>query len=231
MPTQTRTISHTGTTLEASGADAVTLSTNQISPQRETEIAEFECPENFDRINYVADRDAVRFEPRTHEDHSGETDGTQTRFQVNANIQPVNGEPNIEDQQYPVVEASVNGNPVEIEQVHYADNKVDLASAPDAGDSLHLYPIIGDGTLKMFGRNNLGQPTAPLFPYGFPLYRWHDMRQRKRGQEINLSGSITWKRNETLVIVVDSGTEVVWEHSEYPGAYVSALEIDVQITF
>jgi hypothetical protein len=233
MPTQDRTISHAGSTLTEGGSqNAVTLDSNQVTPeQRETEIATFECPENFDAISFVASRDPVRFQPRTVVEVSGSADGSTSTFSVPQNLQPVNGEKEIDEQQYAVVEAAVNGSFVEVESVDYATGDVTLASDPGSSDEVYLFPIVSTGTIKMFGENTLGQNTKPMFPYGFPLYRFHDMKQNKRGQEIHLAGAITWKRNESLVIVADSPHPIRWEHTEYPGAFVSELELDVQITF
>jgi len=228
MPTQEYTISHTGTVLEDAGEDAVWLYNNQISPQRETEIAEFRCPDNFDMISWVGNRDPVRFEPRTHEALSVSS-GT---LSLSTDIQPVAGETELDEQPYPVVEVFQGGSVVPIESVDYAANEVNIdTSGFSTGDDFHCFPIITDGTLKMRGENALNQHTGPLFPWGFPLYRFHDFRQDKRGSEINLNGGMSWERNETLQVLVDSGTEVVWEHTEHPEAYVTMLEIDCRITF
>lgn len=56
------------------------------------------------------------------------------------------------------------------------------------------------------------------------------MKQDKQGTEVNLQGSLSWDRDEKLQVLVDSPTEIVWEHEEYPDAYVTTLEMDVRIT-
>jgi hypothetical protein len=230
MATQPYTISHTGTVLEEAGEDAVTLSQNQVSPQRETEIAEFTCPSNFDAIQYVAERDPIRFKPRTKETFSG--DGATTTFDLSARIQRVAGEDKLDDQPYPAVVAVADGAEADIESIDYAAGTVTLASAPaDSTDNVHLFPIITEGTVKLVGENSLGQDEGPLYPWGHPIYRWHDMEQDRRGTEVNLQGSAIWERNETLVMMLDSPRQIVWEDDDYPEAYPSELEIDVQITF
>lgn len=228
MPTQEQTISHTGTVLEDAGTSAVSLHNNQTSPQMETAIAEFRCPDNFDMISWVGNRDPVRFVPRTHEALQPSS-GT---LALSTEIQPVAGETELDEQPHVPVEIFQNGNPVPIESIDYAANEVTIdTSGFSTSSDFHCFPIVTDGTLKMRGENTLNQVTGPLFPWGFPLYRFHDYKQDKRGSEINLNGGITWERNETLEFLVDSGSEIVWEHTEHPDAYVTTLEIDVRITF
>jgi len=227
MPTQPYTISHTGAVLEDAGEDSVWLHNNQTSPQRQTEIAEFRCPSNFDTISWVGNRDPVRFEPRTHETQQPDTNGV---IQLDTDILPVAGEETLEDQPYPAVEAVYSGSMLTIESIDYAANTVTV-DASHSGNDVHLYPIVAEGTLKMRGENALNQHTGPVFTWGFPLYRFHDMKQDKQGTEVNLNGGISWDRDETLQIMVDSPTEIVWEHAEYPSAYVTTLELDVRITF
>ena len=232
MPTQEYTIGHTGSTLDPNdNKNVVTLSQNQVSPQRETAIASFECPENFDTISYVGKRDATRFKPRTMETFDG--DGNTTDFNLSADIQPVAGEPLLVDQPYPaVVAVEVGTGEVDIASVDYAANSVTLDSAPSSGtDNVKLYPIVTEGSLKFRGVNALGQVTGPVYPWSSPLYRWHDMMQDKRGTEINLNGSVSWDRNEKIEVMVDSPRQIVWEDSDYPGAYVTTFEQDVEITF
>lgn len=229
MPeTQEYTISHTGSVVETAN---LTRSQNQVSPQRETEILSFECPDNFDQISYVAQRDSTRFKPRAKEVFSG--DGSTTTFSLSGDIIPVAGEESIADQPYPVVVAAVGGSEVSIASVDYAANSVTLDSAPASGtDNVQLFPIVTEGTLKFRGLNALDQNVGPVYPWGFPLYRWHDMKQDKRGTEVNLAGSVEWGRNEKVQVLVDSPRQIVWTDSDYPaGQFVSQFEQDVEITF
>ena len=57
------------------------------------------------------------------------------------------------------------------------------------------------------------------------------MEQEKAGTEINLNGRVRWDRNETVEVMINSPHDVVWEDAQYPDAYVSAFEQDVEITF
>lgn len=227
MSIQQHTISHSGSVLERNGYDAVTTFQNQTGPRRMTEIIEFECPEQFERISFVGNRDAVRFEPRTKETKASDGSGS---YSLDTNIQAVAGEPKLEDQPYPAVEAYQNGSQVDISSIDYATGDIELAS-DDGNNDVHFFPILTEGGVKLRGINNLGQTTGPLFPWTFPVYRWHDFDQDKRGTEVNLSGSIQWGRQEALQIMLDSPDQIVWEDSDYPDAYVSTLEMDVEITF
>lgn len=224
---QQQTISHTSSVLEQDGTDYVTLFQNQVSPQRQTEIIEFECPDKFDSIQWTGRSDAVRFIPRTKETKT--SDGGNT-YSVSVDLIPIVGEKQVEDQPYPAVVAVQNGSEVAIDSVDYAANEVSLAS-DDGNNDIHLFPVVTQGTVKMRGINTLDQSTGPVFPWSFPIYRWHDMKQDKRGTEVNLNGSVYWERNESLQLMVDSPTQIVWEDTDYPESYVSQLEMDVEITY
>ena len=228
MPTQEYTISNSASTL---GDDAVDATGNQVSPQRETAVLSFTCPENFDRIEYVGPRDAVRFVPRAKETFDG--DGNTTSFDLSSDLIPVTGEPDLEDQPYPIVVATVGGSEVEVADVDYAADSVELASAPSSGtDNVAIFPIITDGTVKFRGVNTLGQVQGPLYPWSHPIYRWADVDQNKRGTEVNLPWpAFVWERNETLDVMLDSSQQIVWEDADYPESYVSTFELDVEITF
>ena len=231
MRTQPYTISHTGSVLEDGGEDAVWLHTNLVDPQRESEIAEFRCPTNFEEISWVGSRDAIRWVPRTHEELEGHSDAD---LSVEADIQPIAGEPDVEDQEYPAVVVVVGGEDVtdSIEHIDYSGGTVTLAeeAAPE-DDDVHLFPIVRDGTVRLRGRNALDQHTGPVYPWASPIHKWHDQEQNRQGSEVRLNGSLTWRRNEVLEFLVDSPEEIVWEHEEYPESFVTTLEIDCQITF
>lgn len=227
MPTQGYTISHTGSVL---GDDAVDRQANQVAPQRETAVLSFTCPENFDSILAVFPRDTTRFYPRTKEQFDG--DDATTTFDLVADVLPTAGETTLNDQPEPAVVATVDGGEVEIESIDYAANEVTLESAPATGNgNVALYPLLTEGTLKFRGVNQLGQVQGPIYPWTWPLYRFADMEQEKAGTEINLNGRVRWDRNETVEVMINSPHEVVWEDTQYPDAYVSAFEQDVEITF
>jgi hypothetical protein len=229
---QPYTIGHTGSVLEDAGQNAVWRSNNQTSPQRESEILELRCPTNFDQISFVGPRDAVRFEPRTHETVTV-TSGNSTLSGITANLQPIAGEPLLEDQPFRTVRIYSQANSQEetdrIESVDYAANEITLSSNVGQNTTFDVYPVINEGTLKIRGLNALDQTSGPMYPWSFPIYRWADMEQNKRGTEVNLNGSITWQRDESIQILVDSPREVVWDHPNYPEAYVSTFEMDCRI--
>jgi len=228
---QDHTISHTGSVLDTPTEEKVTLYQNQTSPQRLTEVVQFTCPDKFDGIFYNAARDAIRFEPRSKETvASGDVDGSGT-YTLDADLIPIAGETEVDDQPYPTVQAVQNGSFLAIESIDYATGEVTLADAEDDTQDLHFYPVVVEGTLKMRGVNQLDQPEGPLFKWPFPLYRFADVEQDKRGQEVNLDGRIDWARNETLEVQIDSPRQIVWDDADHPDPFVSMLEVDVRIAF
>jgi len=227
--TQEYTLSHTGSTL---GAGNVTTEANQTAPQRETAIITFECPRKFSEIEYVGQRDATRFVPRTTESITGSA-GDDTVVDLQANIQPVAGEEALEDQDYPVVVAYnvTTGTQYEVVDVDYATDQVTLGTDPADGDEVKLWPIMGDGDVQFRLVNQFGQEEGRVYPWATPLYRWHDFPQLKRGREINLHGSVTWEENETVEVLLDAPQAITWEDADYPeGQFVSTFEQDVEIT-
>jgi hypothetical protein len=235
MPTdmvQSYTISHTGSVLQDNtGNSLVSRFENQTAPQRETEILDFECPKKFEHVEYVGRRDATRFVPRAVESITGST-GDDTVVSLTNDIQPIAGETEIVDQDYPVAVA-VNvdtGTQYDVVDVDYAANEVTLGTDPADTETVKVYPIITEGTLKFQGVNQFDQVEGPVQEWTTPLYRFHDMKQNKRGTEVNLDGRIQWERYESMQVMVDSPRTVVWTDPDYPeGAYVSTFEQDVQI--
>ena len=231
MPDQIQesTVSHTGGVL---GDQFVTLSQNQVSPQRESAVIAFECPRKFSQLSYVGQRDATRFVPRTMETVSGTADD-DTVVSLEANIQPVAGEEDIEDQDYPVAVAYnvTQSTQYDIVAVDYATDEITLGTDPADGDTVKVYPIMGDGDVQYRLTNQFGQDAGTVYPWATPLYRWHDFPQLKRGREINLRGSVTWEENETVEVLVDAPQQVVWTDPDYPeGQFVSTFEQDLEIT-
>lgn len=239
MATQPYTISHTGSVL---GDDAVDAQQNQTSPQRETPVLTFECPDNFDKIDYVGRRDPTRFIPRTVESFTiGDDDGDaalqtdERTVDVSAELQPITGETEMAEQPYPVVEAVNVTQGVEIDTadltVDYAANTVEIAdSAVAIDDDVKVYPVVVEGTLKFYTANALGQTEGPVYKWDFPLRRFADMPQDKRGTEINLNGSATIETFDELQVHIDSPHAVTWTDADYPGAFVSSFEQDVTIS-
>lgn len=226
---QQYTISHTGSVL---GDDKVVTSQNQISPQRETTVLSWECPKKFEQVEYVGRRDDTRFVPRTMESITGSTND-DTLVPLNTDIQPVAGEEELADQDYPVCVAYNVDTATEydIVDIDYSANEVTLGTDPADTETVKLYPIVAEGELKFQGANQFGQIEGPIQKWPTPLYRFHDMEQNKRGTAVNLDGAVSWSRYEKVEVVVDSPRQIVWTDADYPrGEYVSTFEQDVEIT-
>lgn len=228
MPAQEETITQAGGALDA---EDVTLSSNTVA-DREDNVIEFRCPRKFDHIEYAAESDPVRFVPRTVQEVSG-TANDDTVVALNNDIQPVHGEEAIEDQDYPVARAYnvTQDTEVDIVDADYAANTVTLGTDPADGDTVKVWPILAEGTLRIEGFNQFDQSEGVLFQWGFPLRRFHDFQQNKRGTEINLHGRARWFENESLAFRVESPHPVVWEDADYPDAYVSTFQVDVSIGY
>lgn len=218
------TVSHTGSVL---GEEYVELERNQTDPKRRDTVVSFECPDKFEGLHYRAPEHPVRFEPRTVEEH--EADGDE--IELEGEIQPIAGEADLEDQPYPVVEVvnTETGNKLSVESVDYVNNTVELESAPSDGTDLKAYPILTNGTIKWGGRNALNQDQGTLYPWGFPVFRFHDMDQIRAGREVTLDGEAEWGHNEKLELRLKSDQPIVWEDEDYPGAFVSSIEVDLRI--
>lgn len=223
---QEYTVSQTGSVL---GSSYVTRSQNQVSPQLETPILAFECPDKFDWIELVTDRHPTKFIPRTMETISG--DGATTTFAVSTPLQSVNGETDLAEQVFPTIRAvEVGGSELTISSVDYAANEITFAAAPPNGaDNVKLYPTVSDGTLKYRGVNQFGQVEGVISDWGTPVYRFLDFDQNKRGTEVTMHGSIRFGQYEKLELVFDSDTQIVWTDDDYPDSYVSTFEQKVDI--
>ena len=223
---QEYTVSQTGSVL---GSSYVTRSQNQVSPQLETPILAFECPDKFDWIELVTDRHPTKFIPRTMETISG--DGATTTFAVSTPLQSVNGETDLAEQVFPTIRAvEVGGSELTIDSVDYAANEITFAAAPPNGaDNVKLYPTVSDGTLKYRGVNQFGQVEGVISDWGTPVYRFLDFDQNKRGTEVTMHGSIRFGQYEKLELVFDSDTQIVWTDDDYPDSYVSTFEQKVDI--
>lgn len=243
---QERTISQTGTVLDHQGNTNAETSQNQTSPQRQTEVATFTCPRKFSAIEWNGDRDPIRFVPRTSQsatlsddDASGSLEEGERTIALSANIQPVAGEEDLVEQEtiaHPAVQAvnTTQGTTVALADlsVDYAADEVVVAdSAVAAGDTVKVFPIITEGTINFQVENTLNQSEGTLYPWDFPLYRFHDFQQDRRGREINLPDRFAeWEENEEMIVLVDAAEKIVWTDADYPDAYVSGIEFDVQVT-
>lgn len=226
--TQQNSISHTGNTF---GEDKVELMNNQTDPVDKSPVISFEGPQQYEQTEYVGRRHPTNFVPRTVEEHEADGSGEVT---LDARIQPVAGEEDVDEQDYPAVQivntAGEESEELEIEDVDYAAGTVHLAEEQTDGDALKAYPIITTGTAQYQGVNQFGQIEGPADKWETPLFRWHDMDQEKRGTRVKLQGRVEWGRHEQLELHVESEEEVVWEDEDYPGAYVSSFEQQVEIT-
>lgn len=228
-----RSLSQTGSVVNHQGNVNVTLRQNQVSPdQRQTAIIEWTCPRKFEEIEYKGQRDATRFVPRTTETLTGSAND-DTVVDLEANIQPVAAEPDLDDQDYPVVVAYnvTQGTEIDIESVDYGASQVTLASNPADGDEVKLWPIMSEGTVQFRIVNQIGHKLGALYPWEQPLYTWHDYPQLMRGREINLHGGGSIGENETLQVHLDAPQQITWEDDDFPlGEYVSTIDQDVHIT-
>lgn len=228
---QPRTVNHAGQVL---GADQVTLKQNQVAPQSLSTIIEFTLPKKFKELTYIGQRDATRFIPRTMESFDG-TAGDDTVQELTADIQPIAGEEDLADQDYPVVQAvnTATGNEIEITAIDYAANEVTLGTDPGDGETVKLFPTITEGNILIQARNTLEQNVGRVWPWPTPVFKWHDFHQLQRGREINLHGTLTLGRHETMEVMLDSPRQIVWEDQDYSdaglGEYVSKLDQDVEI--
>jgi len=153
---------------------------------------------------------------------------------LSADLIPVAGKPEIDEQPEPLVQAVADGAQATVASIEYAANEVTLDSALSSGTgNVHFFPFITDGTVKFRGVNTLGQVLGPIYPWSHRVYRWADFDQDKRGTEFNLPWPpVTVERHETLDVMLDSAQKIVWEDSNYQhGSYVSTFEMDVTITF
>lgn len=234
------TVAHTGSVL---GDGMVTLEQNQTTPEpRRDSVIAFECPDKFERLEYNGPEHPIRFQPRTmqeatmaDDDGDGDLSAASDRtIALNNSIQTVAGEDELDEQPYPAVEAVnvTQGTEIGTDEltVDYNTNEVTIAeSAVAVDDDVKVYPILAEGDVKWGGRNALGQDEGVANQWPMPLFRWHDMEQIRAGREITMDAQASWSHNENLELRLESEHPIVWEDADYPGAYVSELELDLRI--
>lgn len=236
---QRYTASHTGNVL---GEEYVDTMQNQTEPQRESAILAFEGPKKFESLEYVGNRDSTRFIPRsvetdtyTDDDASGALEAGERTTALAANLQPVAGEKELGEQDYPAVVAANVTQGVQINAsdltLDYAADEVTVAeSAVADGDDVKFWPIINEGTVQYRALNQFDQVEGTVYPWPTPVYRWHDFEQLKRGTEVNLQGRVSWGRYETVEVLLDSPRQIVWKDADFPeGEFVSTFEQDLSI--
>lgn len=223
-----RSLTHTGAEL---GEENVTLSTNATG--REDAVLSWECPRKYDTITYAAGRHPTRFTPRTKEQFDG--DGTQTTFNLTADISAPAGETNIVDMNYDPVVAydDAAGQEIMVESYNFDQNEVTLESAPSTGTAnLHLFSVLIEGDLKFIGHDQFDHRIAALDEWGIPLHVFNDFNQLQNQTKVHLTGAVSWEESERLVLYIDSPHEIVWEDANYPrGTYASSIEqrVDVDV--
>lgn len=220
----TRTFAHTGTEV---GTDNVELLSNVAG--REDAVLRWTIPKKFRRAGYAAGKHHTRAELRHRVDIAGQN-GTSVDLSGQANLTTIAGEVNIDEQPFPVVRVVnvTTGNELSVNDVDYSANTVELASDP-GGDDIAVYPVINDGYVKYVAENQFDQRVGPLDPWGIPLHVFNDFRQDKNDTRIHLVGAAAFKREESLVLVVDSPYSIVWEDSDYPESYVSTWQQRVDV--
>lgn len=232
MTEQKQTISHTG---DVFGASNVSLAQNRAGS--ESGIAEFTAPDSFQSVELDGDKHDLRFVPRTQVEITGTTGDDTVVHLVDANgnevdIQPIAGEKTIAEQDYPVAVAfnRTTGTQYSITDVNYATNEITLSNDPASGDTVAIWPVVTQGSLKIVGRNALGQSEGPVSPFGIPIYRFHDLAQLRSNATVGVDGRVEFGNPESIEFVVHSPHEIVWTDADYPeGEFVSTLAQEVTV--
>jgi len=221
----TRTFAHTGTEV---GEDNVERLTNVGG--REDVILRWTIPKKFRAVAYAAGKHFTRAELRHRVDISGQS-GTTVSLDGMADLTTIAGQTDIDEQPFPVavVVNTTTGNELTVSDVDYAANELMLATDP-SGDDLAVFPVINDGYVKYVGENQFDQRVGPLDPWGIPTHVFNDFRQDKNNTRVHLVGAARFKREESLVLVIDSPYEVVWEDSDYPETYASSWQQKVDVS-
>lgn len=221
---ETRTLAHTGADVGDSNVSRLTNTTGSLTP-----ILKWTVPKKYRQLVYAGGKHVTKAELRTREDfpsHSG------TTLSISALLQPIAGEPQLDEQPYPtvVVANTTTGNELTVDSIDYAANEITLATDP-SGDDVAVWTAISEGTIKYVAENQFDQQVGPLDKFGVPLHVFNDFKQDRNQTQIHLIGSAQFRREEKLVAVVDSPQEVKWEDSDYPrGQYASRYEQEVDVS-
>lgn len=215
-----RTLTMRGTEVGEENVDLVQNTVDVMSP-----IARIQCPRKFSRIEYAAGIHATKMVPRTIETITG-TAGDDTTVQLDTNILPIAGEPEVSEQNWPVVRAvnTATGTEYDVEVTNYGANEIQLQTNPADTEQVKLYPVMADGTLQYRGIDQFNHEVGALDEWGTPLQDFSDHDQMKADGEIHLSGSIVWSENETLAIYLNAPQQIVWTDDDYPESYVTTWE-------
>lgn len=221
-----RTLTQRGEEVGNENTERLQNQVNQMSP-----VLKITCPRKFTRIDYAAGIHPTRFVPRTMESVTG-TAGDDTTVELDTNLLPVAGEPEVENQNHPVVRAVnvATGEEIDVAVSHYGTNTVELQTDPNDGEEVKLYPVIADGTIQYRGIDQFNHEVGALDEWGSPLQDFLDHDMMKADGRIHLGGRITWRENETLAVMVNSPTQIVWEDADFPESYVSSFEQKVDVS-
>lgn len=222
-----RTLTHRGTEVGSSNVELLQNTTGTMSP-----VLKWTCPRKFKRIDYAAGVHETRFVPRAMETITGSTND-DTTVSLNTNILPIAGEPLIDDQEWPVVVAynATTGTQYDVTVSNYGANEITLGTDPADGDTVKLYPVIGDGVVQYRGIDQFSHEVGSLDNWGTPIQDFSDHDQMKQESLIHLTGSITFRENEVWSLYMDSPSQLVWQDADYPeGDYVSTIEQKVDVS-
>lgn len=220
----TRTFSHTGAEI---GSSNVTLEQNTTG--REDVILRWTMPKKYNAVRYAAGKHPTTAELRHRVDRAG-FNGTTVDLSGEADLLPVGGETEIDEQPWPVVTAvnTTSGDQIDVVDADYSANEITLASDP-GGDDLALWPAIADGYVKYVGENQFEQRVGPLDPWGIPSHVFVDFKQDKNETRIHLVGAASFTRDEALALTIEAPYQVVWQDSDYPDTYASKWQQKVDV--
>lgn len=226
----TRTFSHRGTEV---GSANVTLEQNAANQNQP--VISWSIPRTYTEMVFSGGKHITKAQFRAHETATG--DGSTTTFSLSTNFVAVAGEEHFDEQPFPAVviydeTASNELTWSDIDSVDYMKNEITFSSAPANGNDLHFYPVIGDGEAQYRARDGFGHQVGPLDEWGVPMHVFADYDQEKNQTQLHMIGSGRFIEDEELVLFVDSPSQVVWQHAQYPrGQYVSKIEqrVDVQL--
>lgn len=221
----TRSFSHTGAEVGDSNVEL-----NQNTTGREDVVLRWTMPKKYNRVAYAAGKHYTHAELR-HRVNRTSHSGTSVDVDGDADLVPVAGELEVDDQPFAAVRVvnTTTGNELSVDSINYGANTLTLATDP-AGDDLALFPVMNEGYVKYVAENQFDQRVGPLDPWGIPSHVFSDFEQDNNETRIHLVGAGSFKRNESLALVVDSPRQVVWEDSDYPEGYVSRWQQRVDVS-
>lgn len=225
-----RTLTHAGAEV---GADNVERTVNV--PNQNTPILSWTGPRKFSQIEYAAGAHSTKANLRSLETFADTDLANGDTATLATNIAPVDGEEAVEDQPFPVVVAVVvddtnAATEANVTSINYAKNEVTVDATVGTTDTLKLYPLIADGTIRYQGHDQFDHRLGSLDEWGTPLHVFGDHDQRKADSTIHLVGRASFRENERLAVYVDAPVEVCWEDEHYPDRFVSTYQQRVDIS-